>query len=237
MLSFLGVGDVAPTVIKKIQPLFVLVRRFLRLIVAPYQCSACRRLLEKDAILCISCFDQIKPIVSTMLKITDRYEIKVFAISEYKDPLRSLVLAKSRANQLACRQLGKLMWQMTDIQHVHFDYIIPIPLHWTRYAQRGFNQAEEMALQLSKLSGKPISQPLTRVKKTKFQSMLSFEKRPENLSQAFKCIEPNDTTYHGKIIVIIDDVLTSGATIKEAVRELRKLKPAGIIALVACRVI
>lgn len=223
--------------LKKVQPVLSLCARFVRLTVAPYQCGSCRALLARDAILCASCFDAIKPVVSTMLKITDRYEIKVFAVSEYKDPLRSLVLAKSHANQLASRQLGALMWHLTDIKNVPFDYIIPIPLHWTRYANRGFNQSEEMAHQLNKLSGKPIAHPLSRVKKTQFQSMLSFEKRPENLKQAFQHTRFDATVYQDKVLLLVDDVMTSGATLKEAVAQLRKLKPAGIIAVVACRVV
>lgn len=211
--------------------------QMMRAMIAPPMCAACKQFISGETIFCKRCFESINPIVSSTLKITDTYEIKVFAISDYKDPIRTVVLAKSNSNQLASRQLGQLMWHMTDLKNSNFDFLIPIPLHWTRYAQRGYNQAEEIAQVLSTCSGKPIAHPLKRIKRTRFQSMLAFDKRQENLQEAFRQTIPGDTKYQGKVLVLVDDVMTSGATLKEAVRHLRKLKPASIIAVVACRVV
>ena len=117
-----------------------------------------------------------------------------------------------------------------------FDYIIPIPLHWTRYAKRGYNQAEEMAYIISRHSAKPVAHLLKRSKRTPFQSLLPFEKRTQNVADAFKIISENPM-YVGKKFLIVDDVMTSGATLKAAVKQLRTLKPALITAVVACRVV
>ncbi|MGK3945895.1 hypothetical protein ABK046_47060, partial [Streptomyces caeruleatus] len=80
----------------------------------------------------------------------------MFAISDYEYPLRSLVQAKQYGNRCASRQLGQLLWEHTPLTQIQFDIIVPIPLHWTRYAWRGFNQSEEMARVVSEYSGKPV---------------------------------------------------------------------------------
>lgn len=226
-----------------VHDIFAQIKKYLLLLlqqigflIAPPLCASCRRYTQ-SVILCKRCSHLVVPIVSTMLKITDRYEIKVFAVSDYKDPLRSIVLSKAASNQLASRQLGQLIWQLTEIKNSNFDYIIPIPLHWTRYASRGFNQAEEIAFQISMLSGKPLMQPLRRVKRTQFQSLIPFDKRRENLKEAFKVALPDVSCFKGKTLLLVDDVMTSGSTLVEAVKQLRTLKPSEIIAVVACRVV
>jgi competence protein ComFC len=143
-------------------------------------------------------------------------------------------LAKQYSNRLASKYLGQLIWQKTDIHMLDFDYIVPVPLHWTRYAWRWFNQAEVIAQELSKESGKPVVHLLKRNRNTGYQAGLSREKRLKNLFQAF-ALTKEAHHYKGKKILLVDDVMTTGTTLKTCARELIKIDPKEIFIAVACR--
>ncbi len=197
-------------------------------------CAYCKCLLDKRAPLCVTCLQKVKPIVSLRLELTKNCTIPVFAISFYREPLKSLVVAKSWSDIVASSLLGELMWDLTNVKHAQFDCIMPVPLHWTRYAYRGYNQAEEMAKVLSKKSGKPVAHLLERGKRTPILAAFSLQKREEAVQDAF-VLTRGANQYAGKHILVVDDVLTTGATLKSALRVLRMSKPASITVVVACR--
>lgn len=192
--------------------------------------------MSANTILCTTCFESIKPIVTYPLKITKTHEVPVFSIGPYQDPLRTLIKAKHYRQRKTSGELGHLLWNMTNLQYQNFDIIVPIPLHWTRYAWRWFNQSEEIAKVLSDKSNKPLVQLLARTKKTKFQTGLSRQERMQNIADVF-VLKGDTDLYRNKHILLVDDVLTTGATLKSAVKVLRKNSPASISIAVVARVI
>lgn len=208
----------------------------IKKIIFPFFCSYCREILSHDEILCQVCQDSIKPIVTCPLKITKEYEVKVFSVGVYQDPLRSLIRTKNYRNRKTIQDLGQLLWDMTDLKYQQFDGIVPIPLHWTRYAWRWFNQSEEIAQIVANKSNKPLVHLLKRTKKTAFQTGLSRQERSHNIKNVF-CLSDNASVYRNKHILLVDDVLTTGATLKEAVQVIRKIKPASITIAVVARVV
>ena len=203
----------------------------------PSYCTFCKVFLEKhtDA-LCAHCLSLIQPVVSVPLKITESYMVSVFAVGAYQDPLKKLVMAKHYRNKNAAQELGILMWEYSDIKNLDFDCIIPIPLHWKRYAYRWYNQAASISDSISEKSGKPVVHGLIRKYKTSFQWQLSRIDRSENVKHVF---EGTDLLkkYQGKHILLVDDVLTTGATVIAAIKTLRRLGAEKITVAVACRVI
>jgi ComF family protein len=165
--------------------------------------------------------------------------MKVIAISAYNDPIRPLILAKRRSDRSAGRLLGKLIYDLTIFPTIDADYIVPVPLYWSRYAQRGFNQAEEMAKVLAQKKGIPMVKLVRRIKKTKYQAGLSAQQRILNVHKAFELSgKINDMgCYANKHIIIVDDLLTTGSTIKAVARVLLRLNPASITVVVAARVV
>jgi len=137
---------------------------------------------------------------------------------------------------VSSRQLGQLVWDMTYVKNSHFDFIVPIPLHWTRFARRGFNQSYEMAKVIGKKSGKPVVKLIRRIRITKYQASLSQSMRAENVKKAFILKGKQLNLYQGKHLLLVDDLLTTGSTVMAVARELYKLKPASITVVVACRV-
>lgn len=205
--------------------------------ISPPFCEGCKDFIPKRSIFCNSCFNKINPIVSIKLAVTPQYSMQVFAISDYQEPLKSLILAKRRSNQLASVQLSELIWEMTNLKNINFDYLVPIPLHWARFAKRGFNQTEVIASALSVKSNKPVINILKRARYTSYQFSLSASERNENVKGAFVLNGENLINYAGSNLVLVDDLLTSGSTLISAAKELVKLKPASISAVVACRVV
>jgi ComF family protein len=213
------------------------VRSLVREVVAPPMCAYCKLCIHDRRVLCDACTARIKPVVSSRLEVTSTTELWVFAVSSYCDPLKTLVLAKGHSDIVAARQLGQLMWEMTYIKNVPFDYIVAVPTHWTRCAKRGYNQSLEMARVIAHFSGRPLIQPLKRVKRTKFQSSLDKTMRAHNVHEAFEYTRGDWSFLRGTRILIVDDLLTTGATMKEVAHSLYTMHPGSLVGVVACRVV
>ncbi len=209
----------------------------ISLLIIPSLCACCKAYLSERVIFCDDCSWRIFPIVSQNIDITPTCTITVFAISDYKDPLKKMILAKRWAGPRASMQLGELLWDKTVLSSLDYDIITPIPLHWTRYALRGFNQAQTIAQVIQKKKKVPLLYLLKRVKKTLFQFDLSSASRGTNVKNAFELCVADRNIYKDKHILLVDDLMTTGATIREAAKELLKLKPRKISVVVACRVI
>lgn len=100
------------------------------------------------------------------------------------------------------------------------DLIVPVPLHPRRYAERGFNQAERIANQLGRFLVIPVFSLLTRSRSTAQQARLSRDERKKNVVNAFRCKKPEQVK--GKIILLVDDVFTTGSTLQECAQALRE---------------
>jgi competence protein ComFC len=204
-------------------------------ILSPPYCEGCYTILRDRFIFCSDCYADIKPITTISLPIKEGVSVKVFSISNYEYPLKKLILAKRISNRLSSEYLATLMWQLTAIKYAEFDYIVSVPLHWVRRVKRGYNQTEVMAEELSKLSGKPILKVLTRSKRTRFQSDLNLDEREANVKNCFDVAD--NFLVKGKKVLLVDDLMTSGATIKYASKQLLKSGVDSIVVAVGCRVV
>lgn len=102
--------------------------------------------------------------------------------------------------------------------------LIPVPLHRKRRKERHFNQAEEIVRVVSRLTGLPVLHALRRTRETETQTMLSRRQRMENLRGAFELTREAhrwiETSVRGAVLV--DDVLTTGSTVNECAKTLRR---------------
>lgn len=205
-------------------------------VIFPPFCRYCKRFLADDAVFCAPCAQLIQPMATVDMPITQNFSCRVFAVSDYKDPVRSLILAKTYGDITAAVQLGKLILEYTPITQCTIDLVIPIPLHWRRFAKRGYNQAHEMAKVIARHASIPCIAALKRARATAYQAPLSVHERIANVADVFSVKSAYHTHIHGKHIAIVDDLLTTGSTMKSAIKALRKYKPASITIVVACRV-
>jgi ComF family protein len=119
-------------------------------------------------------------------------------------------------------------WQRED-----FDFITAVPLHHRRMRERGFNQAELLGRELARIIGLPELRTLRRTAATQSQVGLSDSQRLENVRNAFKCT--NTGRVAGKRILLIDDVMTTGATVSSATEALIKAGAEKVSVLTAAR--
>ena len=118
------------------------------------------------------------------------------------------------------------------------DALLPVPLHWRRLWARRFNQAAALAGVISELSGVPVLHGvLKRVRATPQQVGLSKPERANNVQGAFRVPAEQKAEIAGKRVVLIDDVLTSGATVDTCARALLRAGAAHVDVLVFARVV
>ena len=118
------------------------------------------------------------------------------------------------------------------------DLIVPVPLHFTRLVLRGFNQSAWLAQAIGAASGRPVSvDALKRVRRTPSQAGLSMRGRRRNVSGAFAVRKSHLKRLEGRRILLVDDVLTTGATLGACCRALKRAGARQIDVLVLARVV
>ena len=114
-----------------------------------------------------------------------------------------------------------------------FDLIVPVPLHPTRQRERGFNQAGLLAEFLSARISIPCKPVLERVRYTTTQTALDRAERMENLHNAFRLRKKANV--RGLRVLLIDDILTTGSTLSECARVLKRARAVSVYAATAAR--
>jgi ComF family protein len=133
-----------------------------------------------------------------------------YTFGSYEETLRELIhLFKYTGVRPLAKPLGALLARAIPREH-RFDLVIPMPLHWKKRWSRGYNQSELLAREIARRWGVPVAQVIRRVKPTLPQAGLSNSKRRLNVRGAFRLRKGKNL--HGLRVLLIDDVLTTGAT-------------------------
>jgi len=156
----------------------------------------------------------------------NRYMARVYTFADYHDPLVSKVVSAFkyqfaytvgvRVGELMAEQLKRRLALYPDVQ---FDAVIPVPLAHRRRRWRGFNQSEILAASISRRYHWPlVTSAVCRTRFTELQMTLPAARRRSNVSNAFVV---TDSLYvAGKRILLVDDVITTGATCNECAKTL-----------------
>jgi ComF family protein len=157
----------------------------------------------------------------------------------YDDISRALVLSFKYGDRLdLAPMMGRWMARAGRELLSEADALLPVPLHWRRLWARRFNQSAALAGTISDIGGVPVLHgALKRVRATPQQVGLSKTERADNVQGAFRV--PADEKAHvaGRRLVLIDDVLTSGATVDTCARALLRAGAAHVDVLVFARVV
>ncbi|HEY3679583.1 MAG TPA: ComF family protein [Bradyrhizobium sp.] len=161
------------------------------------------------------------------------------AAVRYDDVARTLVHAlKYQDRTDLAPAMGRWMARAGHELLDRADALIPVPLHWRRGWSRRYNQSGALARVIERQSGvKLVSETLRRVRPTEQQIGLSRTERASNVQGAFKVDTDRKADIAGRRVILIDDVLTSGATADACARALLRAKAAQVDVLVFARVV
>jgi ComF family protein len=157
-----------------------------------------------------------------------------YSFGFYENELRKLIhLFKYGRVQTLAAPLGRLLSRALPREQ-SFDVIVPLPLHWRKRWQRGFNQAELLANEIGRRTHTPVRNALSRVRGTQSQAGLTSAKRRENVSGAFQA--KRRARMDGSRVLLIDDVMTTGATAASCARALKRAGARQVTLLTLARV-
>jgi ComF family protein len=202
-------------------------------------CAACAQVLRHplDGAVCDQCWGSIRSGVALNEHLRGRHAVDwIGAVDLYEGRLRDIIHAlKYQRRRSIARPLGALMRtsgaQLLDGAEV----VVPVPLHPRREHERGFNQADDLARQL----GLPVAPLLRRVRFTTSQIELPADARHQNVRDAFALERgPAEAGRHmATVVVLVDDVSTTGATLDACARVLKAGGVKEVRALTAARVV
>ena len=200
----------------------------------PNQCLVCKGgdFHSSDPI-CPDCLQQMDPlpIENRVKELTVNNGIDMaLAGWDFGDELRTAIHSLKYEERARIGSfLGKVLGERLHLKTIQeLDYLIPVPLHPVKFRDRGFNQAEWIAIGVGKAIQKPVQTGLMkRMKYTISQTTLNREERLNNMKQAFRITK--DVT--DKKIGIVDDVLTTGSTISSMASVLKDAGARTIVAL------
>jgi ComF family protein len=159
---------------------------------------------------------------------------RIVALGLFRDPLRHLIYnAKYHGRWPVAECLADRLLEQEPVKGLlsDVDCLVPVPLHRVRQMARGFNQAEVIARRLGKRCGKRVFDPAVRLRGTDSQIHLhSRTKREENLTDAFGLVD--EWSIRERHVLIVDDVMTTGATLRSLARTLSAAEPASLSVVV-----
>ena len=236
------------------------VRAFCRAaldVALPPLCAACREPVEGNG-LCPACWSKLSFITRPYcerLGIPFQYDpgpgmLSMEAIADppaynraraavrFDEISRALVHALKYGDRLdLAPMMGRWIGHAGHELLAQADALVPVPLHWRRQWARRFNQSAMLAASVSAQTSVPVAAgALKRVKATVQQVGLSRTERASNIQGAFKVPDSGKAAVAGRRLVLVDDVLTSGATVEGCARALNRAGAANVDVLVFARV-
>jgi ComF family protein len=200
-------------------------------------CAACKQPLAYplDGAVCAECWAQLRlaPRLPDHRPAGGGVDWSL-AVDRYDGRMKEIIHAlKYERRRSIARPLGALMAAAGAPLLEGADVAVPVPLHRWREYQRGFNQAEALALHL----GLPVARMLVRTRHTHSQIDLPADQRHENVKNAFAMSATGSRLPAPGIVVLIDDVSTTGATLDACARVLKQAWVKEVRALTAARVV
>jgi ComF family protein len=157
-----------------------------------------------------------------------------YCFGAYEGTLRQLIhLFKYKRMKPLAKELSAQLARALP-RDQRFDIVVPMPLHWRRHWQRGFNQSELLARATARRSGIRMVNAVRRTRATATQAGLSNAKRRENVAGAFRV--KNRRLVEGRRILLIDDVMTTGATASACALALKRAGAKSVSLLALARV-
>lgn len=212
----------------------IFARKFLD-IVYPFDitCAVCGEeiLTKRECGLCSQCFEDIS---LTSEHRRDYESLPVYSYAYYEGTVRNIVISeKDNDKPYLVRTVAYFLNKVIKINKINFDYIAYVPTSKSNISRRGYDAIKFLATELSFITDVPILKGLKRIKNSMDQTQVEKEERKTNISG---CFMYRGEPLYGKTVLLVDDVVTTGATLNECAEALKAGLPSRIIGLTLCRV-
>ncbi|PJI09177.1 MULTISPECIES: ComF family protein [Clostridium] len=198
------------------------------------KCAVCKTETYDDKNLCIDCFNKIKFCYDSSFIEKSKISFEVYCLAYYSSVIREMIIRLKYRKDFMCGEvLAGLMYDVIQRNAIQFDEISFVPMIKEDLARRGFNQSKFLAMKICEKCNKPLSDYIKKCVKTKDQIGLTDEMRWNNLQKTFAFAGKNKI--ENKIILLIDDVFTTGATSFFCSRELINNGAKKVIVLTAAK--
>lgn len=201
-------------------------------ILYPDKCIFCGKILGKGT-ACESCENKLPKMKDVLCRTKMGDVSKLYCAIEYTGLVpQAIYKFKFEGKAKLYKYLVDIMTERMGIYLLeeHCDLIMPVPMHKARKRKRGYNQAELLARELSYQLDIKYSEALVKTVKSKQQHTLNREERKFGQKNTYSCEKLN-----GEKILLIDDICTSGETLKECARVLVEAGASEVIAATICK--
>ncbi|MDO3693814.1 phosphoribosyltransferase family protein [Wenyingzhuangia sp. chi5] len=220
----------------------------LRDLFVPYRCLHCKSIIpQKNSFLCVECHQQLEftnfinyqnnPLEKLFLGKVVIVDAAALYFYQKNSPIQTLLKAlKYHGLQDFGQYAAKAIVDELEIslRFKNIDIVIPVPLHPKKEKKRGYNQVDVLAKSIAKnIQAKYVKDGLIKTENNKSQTKQNKEERHKSVQSLFKANPKH--SFHQKNILLIDDVLTTGATLISCAKALRELNNVKIsIITIAC---
>jgi ComF family protein len=215
--------------------MYVKIKNFILELFFPSFCLNCQKL---GHLLCKNCYNDLKfyfsqnkiQEIKSNLKVIYFDDLQIMA--KFEGSLAKLIKAlKYQDSKNIAPLLSKMLWRHLIVPQV--DFITFIPLHPYKLRARGYNQCQEIALEFGRLANTPVKNLLERTKNIKAQAKIkNQQERLQRMQNTFQIRSKYKDLIKNKTIILIDDVLTTGATLNAASKTLKDSGAKAIFGLI-----
>lgn len=178
-----------------------------------------------DSHLCRNCCSGIHFLRSDVVAPIRKHHSRLWALAAYEGPWLEVIHKFKYGKSRAALNIIDGLLKLSNVVFSDVDCIVPVPLSWRRYLKRGYNQSLIIAKMVAALTGRSVLQrAIVKSRHTRPQVGKSFRERRENLEAAFAAPGFMRQSVEDKIVLLVDDVVTSGATVDECARVLKRLR-------------
>lgn len=184
-------------------------------------CVICNEYSEESEPLCTKCREKLRRCEESFYIGTNEEKYPVRSVFYYSNIVKELIIRLKYKNDFICGEiLAKYMLEFVKNSKLQFDLISYVPMTKRALKNRGYNQSEFLANNLSRFLNIPVICTLIKIKETKDQIGLNGEERWNNMEKCFEVQE--NKSIRNKKILLIDDVITTGATAFHCARCLKE---------------